>query len=122
MYLVRIGYKTINLEYLIEAADSALGAPATEAPDGGIRVLIYPGKIFDVGGWDATKLRLHIEDNLEPPPEKPGGEGGSHGPPTRRVSRSRLVPTPVAKGEGGTAPVSSKPRDEKSGASPSETD
>lgn len=84
MYLVRIGYRTVNLEYLIEAADSDLGAPRTEAPDGGLRVSVYPGKMFDVGGEDAARLRLHLQDNLKPLP-RDGGER----PGRQRASRSK---------------------------------
>lgn len=43
MYLVRVGHRTVNL-----------GAPPDEAPPGKIRVSVYPGKIFDVGGDDAV--------------------------------------------------------------------
>ncbi len=64
MHLIRVGYRTVNLEYLIETADSALGAPIDEAPADGIRVSIYPGKTFDVEGSAATQLRLHLDDNL----------------------------------------------------------
>lgn len=72
MHLVRIGYRTINLEYLIEAADSELGAPPNEAPPGKVRVSVYPGKVFDVGGEAARQLRLHLDDNLKPLPPTGG--------------------------------------------------
>lgn len=80
MYLVRIGYRTLNLEYLIKADDSARGAPIAEAPKDGIRVSVYPGESFDVRGDDAVRLRLHLDDQIKPLPS-PGPEGphgGSH--------------------------------------------
>lgn len=93
MYLIRIGWRTVNLEYLIETADSDLGAPPSEVSPGMIRVSIYPGRVFEVGGEDATRLRLHIDDVLEPiPPPKPGGPQKPKAVGARVVSPSPRKP------------------------------
>lgn len=100
MHLVQIGYRTVNLEYLIEAADSELGAPPDEAPPGQIRVSVYPGKIFDVGGEAADKLRIHLKENVKSlPPDKPA-KTGSQADVIRRPPKSSRDGT--SKSPGGT--------------------
>lgn len=95
MCLVRVGYRTINLEYLIEAVDSILGAPPEEAPPGKIRVSIYPGKIFDIGGAAADDLRIYLEENSEPPPAKKRrgkSKGDGQAPPPAKPKGAKVLP------------------------------
>lgn len=96
MYLIRMGWRTVNLEYLIETADSALGAPASEVSPGMIRASIYPGRVFEVGGDDAARLRLHIEENLTPTPgpkpREPDRQGRPKASGTREITRSSSKP------------------------------
>lgn len=91
MYLVRIGYRTVNLEFLIETIDSKFGAPVEIVEDGMILVSVYPGDRFKVGGDAAAHLRLHIEDNLAPlPPDLKGSDRDHPGPkPKARPRRGR---------------------------------
>jgi len=103
VYLVRVGYRTVNLEYLIQAADSGLGAPPDVAPAGGVRVSIYPGEQFDVTGREAADLRLHLEEALRPPPgrkpsngrDRPGGGRGKT-QPLARPKGGRMRPVSPA--------------------------
>ncbi len=71
MYLIRLDHRTVNLEYLIEAADSVLEMEPKELPIGKIRVSVYPGRIFDVSGDAAACLRVHLDDLLVPVPRSP---------------------------------------------------
>jgi hypothetical protein len=84
MYLVRLDHRTVNLEFLIEAADSVLELEPKEVPKGKIRVSLYPGRIFDVGGDAAASLRLHLDDLLVPSPQRAKAKGAA----------SRVVPSP----------------------------
>jgi hypothetical protein len=98
MYLVRIGYRTVNLEFLIETIDSELGAPAGVVSPDKILVSVYPGDKFEVGGDDAAHLRLHIEDNLKPLPAPKDADGTHPGPkpkPRPRRGGEPISPSPT---------------------------
>lgn len=66
MHLVRLGHRVLNLRYLILAED-CVGEPDPKTlPPGTIRVTIETGRVIDLDGDDADRLRGFLEDLLAP--------------------------------------------------------
>jgi hypothetical protein len=61
MILIRIGHHYLNLEYMVQAEDSAREPEPRELPPDSIRVTMESGRPFDVGGPDAALLRRFLD-------------------------------------------------------------
>src|SRR4051794_15737536 len=97
MQLIRVGRRTINLEYLImdEEGDGTTGVPA-----GVTRVTLESGKEFDLTGADASLYRRHVDLFLQPDPAarppNSGAVGTSIDPQTGRPFGPAPKPVPVS--------------------------
>ncbi len=67
MKLIRVGYRWVNLEYLI-SGDEHDPAAADVVPIGALRLTLETGKEFDLHGSDAEKCRRHLESLCLPDP------------------------------------------------------
>jgi hypothetical protein len=68
MYLIRVGRRRINLEYLIMDEENDGTAETAHIPPGGVRVTMEAGKEFDLTGDDATTYKRQVNEAVCPDP------------------------------------------------------
>ena len=68
MNLIEVGHVVLNLEYLILAEDGAREPEPRTVPRDVLRVTVAPGRVLDLRGDDADRVRRRLGEILSPPP------------------------------------------------------
>lgn len=68
MNFVEVGHLVINLDYLILSEDGAREPEPRTVPRDVLRVTVAPGRVLDLRGDDAERVRRRLGEILSPPP------------------------------------------------------
>jgi hypothetical protein len=75
--LIRVGKRTLNLEYMVMDEEHDGSADMLQVPLGGLRVTMERGKEFILCRADAELFRRFVDSELLPLPELPSDQPGS---------------------------------------------
>jgi hypothetical protein len=64
MHLIKLGHCVVNLTYLVVAEDGALEDEPRTIPIDTVRITIVPGRVMDISGDDAARLRRYLRDHV----------------------------------------------------------